>query len=116
MFESGTSLSRGMAFRMAAWMTLVLLASGCARTAKPVDPSSRNFPFQGLEEGVTTHKAVVARFGEPAESYEDGQVTVWCLDKEWRPQPGDDRRIRYHLVTVIDEEGVVQRFSLIRVR
>lgn len=95
---------------------LVLLSPACSLHLKSVDTSSAASPLQGIEDGVTTRTHLETTLGLPAASFEGGSVAVWNLDKRQRPGVLETRDIRFQLIAVFDERGIVERHSLLRIR
>lgn len=95
---------------------LLLLSATCSLKLRSMDTSMGALPIQGIEDGVTTRTHLETSLGLPAASFEGGRVAVWSLDKRQRPGVLETRDIRFHLVAVFDERGIVERHSSLRIR
>jgi hypothetical protein len=103
---------------LTACMLLVLLAavSGCA-TQTPGKQDLLKF----LAPGATTRAEAILHLGEPSRSYENSRILTYRVDKEDNGyvivEPvGMWSGVRYSLVLLFDDQGVLQKYSLVPVR
>ena len=109
--------------RVNAWtvslLAAVLLATGCARADRP---SANPCLLLDLYNGETTREEIFLHFGPPSRTMENERVLFYRLGQN---REGDFVRevedkgwanIRFSLVLVLNEHGVLQEHSLVRVR
>jgi len=99
--------------------TMVLLAQACATVDKPSpDPHLLNF----LREGQTKREDIALRFGPPSRTLEQERVLFYRLGQNQKGYFIREARyenwaeVRHSLVLVLDEQGVLQKHSLVPLR
>ena len=95
---------------------VLLLAAACAPALKNVSPSPDEAMHRKVEDGVTTRAQLERLLGRPTATLVDGRVAAWNLDKKQRPGVRDPVDIKFQLIAVFDDKGVVERHSLLRIR
>ncbi len=95
---------------------LALTGTGCATKYKQiaVEASAPQW-LRLLEDGRTTESALRAQLGEPSGSFESGRVLTYRLGKKYKVA-SDWVGTRYSLVLVFDENEILSRHSLLRVK
>jgi hypothetical protein len=91
--------------------------TGCATHAiSGADPRLLEF----LHDGATTRDEIILKFGSPSASFEQERILTYRLrgdDKQgyfvWKCGTWED--VRYSLVLVFDEAGMLKKHSLVRV-
>ena len=99
----------------------LLTSHGCSSetiSVRPVDEATarRLAPF--LEDGRTTQSDVEKRFGQPSRSFPRERVWVYHMaSKDDRLYiAGGDDTVKYELVLVFNEENVLIKHSILRLR
>jgi hypothetical protein len=107
------------------WPLLHVLASGfllahlvaCSTPAAVGDSQFLSF----LQDGSTTHEDVYLHLAEPSAIFESGRIQTYLLDEDrggyilmHRSEHGWNGK--YSLVLAFDEQGVLRRHSLVRIR
>ena len=96
---------------------LLLAALACAGCVNPRyrAPVAMPAALAWLQPGCTTRADLVAQFGEPKQSFEDGRIQAWDLDKQLQTATISWRR-PYNLLVVFGSGGLVERASLVESR
>lgn len=105
-----------MSIRWPAILSVLLVASACAPALKNVSTSPDGAMHRKVEDGVTTRAELERRLGWPETTLVDGRVAAWNLDKKQRPWATDPVTIKFQLIAVFDDEGIVECHSLLRIR
>lgn len=122
---------RGLMRRVAALggMFIIINATGlgCAthrlETAEPAALSTTALAF--LQEDTTSKDELVSRLGEPSSELDAGRILTYRLDSDFEvlqplepvsPRLQNWRGVRYSLVAVFTEAGVLVEHSVTRVR
>ncbi len=97
-------------------IALTTVLAGCGTT--PVgNPELLAF----LKDGSTTREDVYLQLAEPSATFEGGRILTYLLDQDQRGYVLMRRREkawngRFSLVLAFDEQGVLRRHSLVRIR
>lgn len=95
---------------------LLAILTACA-SYPPGDPQLLTF----LQDGVTTREDVYMKLAEPSAVWEGGRVMTYQLDRNNQDYVPMRRReaawtAKYSLVLVFDEQGILRRHSLVRMK
>lgn len=100
-------------------VAITLLISGCASTGKsPGDPQLISF----LQDGQTPRQEILRRLGSPTLTMEDESILFFRLGEDRRGyfiRELDKERwagVRYSLVLILDDAGMLKEHSLVKVR
>ena len=108
-----------------------LLCTGCAKKLKTVTPDVGKRPWLLLVDGQTTREEILARWGPAPREIEAGRILCYRLDSKYEVQslplrfnayPFDMTKtfqwdgVKYSLVLVFDESGILKKHSVTRVR
>jgi hypothetical protein len=101
-------------------VAITLLISGCASTGKsPGNPQLISF----LQDGQTSRQEILARLGCPTLTMEDESILFFRLGEDrgggYFIRELDKERwagVRYSLVLILDDAGVLKEHSLVNVR
>ncbi len=98
-------------------LLLALAASGCAaRKNRPVSPrSSAPSWLQSLTDGQSEKSSLVSRLGEPSSTFESGRILAYRLNKKYEVIHGW-AETRFNVILVFDENDVLERHRLVRVK
>lgn len=110
---------------LAAAAGLVLfLSAGCA-TLGPARPVSDKGLLDFLEDGKTTMEAVFEKLGQPSGTYEKGRILTYRIGSEegkgyfiengGPPVYGPFKKSKHSLVLIFNEQGILERHSLVNV-
>jgi hypothetical protein len=97
---------------------------GCSQRRIPIDADVVKSRLPFLIEKRTTKEEVLARLGGPLNEYENGRIATYILRENVnsRFQVGDTGPSKtltseiYNLVLVFGPNGILERYSVIRVR
>ena len=101
------------------WLAAVMLLAGCASVEQPA-PDKRLLDF--LQDGQTKREEIVLRLGPPARTMQGERILFYRLSHtHWGyilQEPSHERwaGVNQSLVLVLDEQGVLQKHSLVTVR
>jgi len=95
---------------------LFLTLVGCAST-----PVGNKKLLSFLQDGVTTREEIYLRLAEPSATFEGGRILTYRLDEDGSgyvlsKRTGRGFTGKYSLVLAIDEQGVLRRHSLVRIK
>ncbi len=103
----------------AGWLLVLSLLAGCSTTPLRGQPDLLDF----LADGATRREEVVARLGEPTRCLRSGGICTYRVSHD---EAGQYVRLEVgganwmdtdgSLVLVFDDDGVLQRHSIVRVR
>ena len=98
---------------------MTLFISGCATVNTPShDPGLLEF----LKDGQTTRQEILLRLGAPSRTMENERVLFYRLGQDGKGYFIRDlvhdhwADVRYSLVLVLDDRGVLEKHSLVNVR
>jgi hypothetical protein len=90
------------------FLFIVILAFSCATARRVIDPQLESERFEYLQDGKTKRQEIIDRLGHPGHSYENGRIVIYSwFDKEAKG---------YDIVLVFNEDNVLERHSVVRVR
>lgn len=95
---------------------MLLLGAACSPHLKSANPYSRKSPLRSIEDKVSTRHQLESLLGSPTATFEGDRIAVWYLDKQQRTGVSDTADVRYHLVAEFNQQGVVRRHSLVKIR
>lgn len=95
---------------------VLLLTMACSPVLKSVAPTSAKSSIRTVQDGVTTRLELEEMFGKPGASFEGGRIVAWYLDKKHGAGVSTTVDLKFHLIVVLNERGIVERHSLLRVR
>ena len=89
-------------------LLIVVLAFSCAPARRVIGPQLESESFEYLQDGKTKRQEIIDRLGHPLHSYENGRIVIYSwFDKESKG---------YDIVLVFNEDNVLERHSVVRVR
>lgn len=88
-------------------LALAVLAS-CAPNRGVVGKSADLTGIRELMNGVTTKTEISDQLHRPIHSFENGRILIFM----WKPSYEN----QYHIVTVFDDNDILQKHSVIKVR
>ena len=106
----------------------ILWCTGCAKKLKTVTPDVGKRPWLLLVDGQTTKEEILARWGPAPREINGGQILCYRLGRKYKPKklnesyPFDPTKtfqwegVKYSLVLVFDESGILKKHSVTRVR
>ena len=89
-------------------LLIVVLACSCAPKRQVIDPQLEDERFGYLQDGKTNRQEIIYRLGNPLHSYENGRIVIYS----WF----DEEQKGYDIVLVFNEDNVLERHSVVRVR
>ncbi|UCF68885.1 MAG: hypothetical protein JSV80_06245 [Acidobacteriota bacterium] len=107
-------------------VALALALASCAHSLEVVQTDQADAPaIAFLLDGETAREQVAARLGQPSAQFENGRIMTYRLDRKFRVlslRSRDDsehagwQQARYSLVLIFDDQGILARHRLLRVR
>ena len=92
-------------------LLIVVLAFSCAPKRQVIDPQLEGERFGYLQDGKTNRQEIIDRLGNPLHSYENGRIVIYSwFDKK------SDVYIKYDIVLIFNENDILERHSVVRVR
>lgn len=111
-------LSEGLVKNTKLWLlaSLFLVILGCAS-----NPVGNKQLLSFLQDGVTTREEIYLRLAEPNATFEGGRILTYRLDEDGsgyvlQKRVGRGFTGKYSLVLAIDEQGILRRHSLVRIK
>lgn len=89
-------------------LLIVALAISCAPKRQVIDPQFESNRFGFLRDGKINRQEIIDRLGEHSSSYENGRIVIYY----WL---GEENKA-YNVVLVFNEQDVLKRHSVVRVR
>lgn len=96
--------------------SLFLAILGCAS-----NPVGNKQLLSFLQDGVTTREEIYLRLAEPNATFEGGRILTYRLDEDGsgyvlQKRVGRGFTGKYSLVLAIDEQDILRRHSLVRIK
>ena len=111
-------LSEGLVKNTKVWLlaSLFLAILGCAS-----NPVGNKQLLSFLQDGVTTREEIYLRLAEPNATFEGGRILTYRLDEDGsgyvlQKRVGRGFTGKYSLVLAIDEQDILRRHSLVRIK
>lgn len=111
-------LSEGLVKDTKVWLlaSLFLAILGCAS-----NPVGNKQLLSFLQDGVTTREEIYLRLAEPNATFEGGRILTYRLDEDGsgyvlQKRVGRGFTGKYSLVLAIDEQDILRRHSLVRIK
>jgi hypothetical protein len=90
------------------FLFIVIFAFSCAPARQVIDPQLESERFEYLQDGKTNRQEIIDRLGHPRHNYENGRIVIYS----WF----DEESKGYDIVLVFNEDNVLERHSVVRVR
>jgi hypothetical protein len=91
-------------------LLIVVLAFSCAPKRQVIDPQLEGERFGYLQDGKINRQEIIDRLGNPHHSYEDGRIIIYSwFDIE-------DVYVKYDIVLIFNENDILEKHSVVRVR
>ena len=92
-------------------LLIVFLAFSCAPKRQVIDPQLEGERFGYLQDGKTNRQEIIDRLGNPLHSYENGRIIIYpWIDMK------SDVYVKYDIVLIFNENDILERHSVVRVR
>ena len=92
-------------------LLIICLAFSCALKRQVIDPEFESERFGYLQEGKTSRQEIIDRLGNPHHSYENRRIVIYT----WFDEKSDGH-IKYDIVLIFNENDILERHSVVRVR
>lgn len=92
-------------------LLIVVLSFSCAPKRQVIDPQLEGERFGYLQDGKTNRQEIIDRLGNPRHSYENGRIIIYSwIDTK------SDVYVTYDIVLIFNENDILERHSVVRVR
>ena len=93
------------------FLFIVILAFSCAPKRQVIDPQLEGERFGYLQDGKINRQEIIDRLGNPHHSYENGRIIIYS----WIDMKSDGY-VTYDIVLIFNENDILERHSVVRVR
>ena len=93
------------------FLFIVILAFSCAPKRQVIDAQLEGERFGYLQDGKTNRPEIIDRWGNPHHSYENGRIIIYS----WFDEESGDY-VAYDIVLICNENDILERHSVVRVR
>ena len=92
-------------------LLIIGFAFSCAPNRKVIDPQLESERFGYLQDGKITRQEIIDRLGNPHHSYENKRIVIYS----WFDEKSGGH-IKYDIVLIFNENDILERHSVVRVR